>query len=471
MRLIVWGTGNLYQKHRGFLSQFHIIKLCDSDPGKQGTYIDGIEVIEPDQIKELDYDHIVVMVYHTESICDALLDLKIPQEKILLHSQMYLLKRPQLYVNHLGREIPFSEWILEKEKCILLISHNYSYTGIPVALKNMANVLRRMGYSVLMAAMEGGPFTIELEQQEIDYMTDLVIGYQTRSFHEMLERCEAIVIGTFSLYYLSEILGNVQTPVLWWVHETDERYYIGKETLSLKENITYWAGGDRVKRVFSEHYEDVLIRKLQYCIPDSHRERTVSSRSQKRDDYLTTAVIGTIDRRKAQDILMKAVIRMPLRYRCLLKVIMIGRLDEADASFAEEIRGLQKQICDLEWIQEMSQAHLDAFYEDIDVLVCPSRDDPMPIVVTQAMMHRKICVVSEEVGQAEFIRSQENGFVFPCGDVDELQRILMWLIDNRDKSTGIGMASRKIFDQEFSESVMEQRLRAILGAGNAVKDI
>lgn len=462
MRLIVWGTGRLYRKYRNFISQFHIIKLCDSNPDRQGKYIDGIEIIKPAQIELYEYDYIVVMIYHTESIYATLNDLGIQQEKILLYSQMYLLTKRQIYVNHLGREIPFNDWIQERKRNILLISHNYSYTGITVALKNMANVLKKMGYSVLMAAMEGGTFTKELEQQGIDYVTDLAISYQTQLFIDMLEQFEVIVMGTFSLYSLVETLKDVQTPILWWIHETDERYYAGRENLPQKDNITYWAGGNKVKKVFLEHYKGAHIEKLQYCIPDFHKKMDVGLRKRKNDDCLTIAVIGTVDRRKAQDILMEAVIMMPLQYQDKFEVIMIGRLDEADSSFSEKIRGQRKQICHLEWIQEMTQEDLDEFYEDIDVLVCPSRDDPMPIVVTQAMMHGKICVISERVGQAEFIRPWENGFVFSCGDVNKLRGILIWLVDNMDQCARIGVESRKIFDSEFSETVMEQRLRTIL---------
>ena len=186
---------------------------------------------------------------------------------------------------------------------------------------------------------------------------------------------------------------------------------------------------------------------------------------------MTVAVIGTVDERKAQDILLDAVIKMPSEYQNRIKLIMIGRLDEGDISFAEKIREQQKQVCNLEWIPEMTQKRLDLFFESIDVLACPSRDDPMPIVVTQAMMHRKICVISEDVGQAEFIRQQENGFVFSREDVEALKKILMWLVEHEDRRRKIGEASRQIYEAEFSEEIMELRLRAMLEATTALKDV
>lgn len=471
MKLIVWGTGKLYQKYREFLFQFNVIKFCDSNPKKQGKLIDGIEIIEPIQLEKYVYDYIVVMTYAAEQICVALNDLGISHEKVLLHSQMYLLIKSQIYVNHMGIEIPLNDWIMKNSNCVLLISHNFSYTGVPVALKNMANVLRRMGYSVLMAAMEGGTFTKELEIQSIDYITDLAICYQMQSFVDAMRQMRAVVVGSFSLYQFVNSLGDMRIPILWWIHETDGRYYTGKEKLPKHDNVTFWAGGNRVKRVFLEHYMHVKIEKLQYCIPDFDKEMPVSFLEQKRDGCMTVAIIGTVDRRKAQDILLEAAIKIPLQYKDRFRIIMIGRLNEDDLSFAEEIRSLQKQMCNLQWISEITQGELDIFYEYIDVLVCSSRDDPMPIVVTQAMMHEKICVISEDVGQAEFIKQQENGFVFHREDVHELMEILMWLIDNKDKHIEIGKSSRKIYDEEFSEEIMEQRLKTILETENAIKDM
>lgn len=461
MELIVWGTGRLYKKYKGFLSQFNVVKLCDNNTEKQGTYIDGIEVIAPSYLEEFRFSYVVVMAYSTEEICLQIKALGIPDEKIVLESQLCLLRQPQMCVHVLGAKISLDNWLIENRNNILLISHNYSYTGIPVALKNMANVLRKMGYTVLMAAMEGGTFVQELERQGIDYIDDLAICYRTQYFQKALDKFKVVVIGSFALYNLGMSLENIKPPILWWVHETLEKYYAGKEKLPQKGNLKFLAGGNRVKRIFNQYYENVKIEKFQYCIPDFSENMKQDFLKQNRNDCMTIAVIGTIDRRKAQDILLEAAIKMPIDKRNKLKIILVGRLDKNDIVFVRKIEEQKKQLNNLEWIEEIPQEELEAFYEKIDVLVCPSRDDPMPIVVTQAMMHEKICVISEEVGQAEFIKQQENGFVFPNENVDALMKILMWLLNNEDKYTMIGKASRRIYEDEFSEGAMEKQLRAI----------
>ena len=202
------------------------------------------------------------------------------------------------------------------------------------------------------------------------------------------------------------------------------------------------------------------IKNLQYCIPDSHD--AADKNLQNKKENLVVAIIGTIEYRKAQDILLDAIIKMPIKYKSKIKIIIVGKPFKQSISFAEKVKILRNQIENIEWIYEMSQKELDVFYKDIDVLVCPSRDDPMPIVVTQAMMHEKVCIVSEHVGQAEFIEESENGFVIPNEDSSKLMDILMWLLDNREQCALIGKASRKIYEKEFSEEIMERQLSKIL---------
>ncbi len=457
MKLIVWGIGKLFYKYREMLMRFEIVKFCDNNIEMQGKSVDGIEIIAPVELKKYSFTYVVIMTYSAEQVYCQIRRMEISKEKILMYSQLWRLADNFVSI-HVGKKaMRCKEWIIEKEKSVLLISHNFSYTGIPVALKNMAMILRRMGYSVVMAALETGTFVQELENEKIAYMDNLEIGYQSREMLDVLDRFKIIVIGTLSLYKMAMILEGSKNQVIWWIHETYEKYYIGKENLPLKNTARFLAGGERVKRIFEKHYEDVRIENLQYCLSDSNRSETAEQGKRQ----MMIAIIGTVDERKAQDILLEALINLPINYKELFKVIVIGKIDK-NANFSKKIEKLAGRISNLEWIPEMSQAELDMFYENIDVLVCPSRDDPMPIVVTQAMMHEKVCIVSDNVGQAEFITQYENGFVFPNEDVSALMEIIKWLLANGEEKERIGRAARKIYEKEFSEEVMEEKLKIIL---------
>lgn len=276
-------------------------------------------------------------------------------------------------------------------------------------------------------------------------------------FLDILQKFMAVVIGSFSLIKLVKTLVYSDIPVLWWVHETSDKYYIEENKVPLEKNVRFFAGGNRVKEIFGNHYKNMKIENLQYCIPDLHDYINCIE-----SDFMTIAVIGTIDKRKAQDILLEAILMISMDIRTKLKVVFVGRLDESDMIYVNKIKILQSQIDNFEWIPEMTQEKLNRFIQCIDVLVCPSRDDPMPIVVTQAMMHEKVCVISENVGQAEFIKQAVNGFVFPNEDPRTLMSILVWLLENKNRHSMIGKASREIYKNEFSENIMEQRLSLII---------
>lgn len=468
MRLIVWGTGNVYKRYKKYLCGFEIVKLCDSNPDKKGRSLDGIEIIAPEQIMEYESDYVLVMAYAENEICRQAKALGIAAKKIITYSQFWQLKREDFGLIHSGnKRMCFQEWLLCNSNCILVISHNFSYTGVPVALKNMTMVLREMGYSVLMAAMTNGSFVKELQLEKIDYIEDLELGYQSEYFKKILREFRGVVIGTFYLYKIGEVIKNANVPTIWWVHETHEKYYIGKGELPKSQHIKFFAVANRVISVFREHYSGCEIQKLHYCIPDTYKKK-----SRKVDDAkMVAAVIGSIDSRKAQDIFLEAVIHMPPDYRKRLQIILVGQMTENEDTYIEKIKEQKGKLAGLLWIPELTQEEITELYSKIDILVCPSRDDPMPIVVTEAMMHGKVCVVSENVGQAEFIKQSENGFVFSNENVMALRKILMWLLDNDCQGVEIGRASREIYEAEFSVKTMGKNLKKILEEMGIVKDM
>ncbi len=456
MDIIVWGTGRLFQRFKEYLFKVNIIKFCDSDKKKQGDNIDGIEIISPDEIVKYEYSYIAIMTYETSDIYQSLIEMQVPDSKILLHSQIFLLQNKQMSVQSHKGKILFDEWKKKNNNAILLLSHQFSYSGVPVALKNMALSIRDMGYPVLMAAGEGGSFIKELRILGLDYIENVDICYGTECFREMLSHFSVIIVGTFALYRVVETWEKINVPILWWIHETHEKFYEGKGVLPTNSNIRYLAGGNRVKRIFREHYFNTEIEKLQYYIPDTRREH-----NENHNLVITVAAIGAIDPRKGQDILLEAIQMLPKEYICKFKFVIVGKVTCEDLAFINIIENAKTVLSQIEWIEELQQDELDSCYEDIDVLICASRDDPMPVVVTQAMMHEKTCIVSDEVGQAEFIINRENGLIFKSEDRKSLKEELMWVVDHRECLSMIGKKSREIYDKEFSEEVMKEKLSAI----------
>lgn len=79
-----------------------------------------------------------------------------------------------------------------------------------------------------------------------------------------------------------------------------------------------------------------------------------------------------------------------------------------------------------------------------DILVLPSKKEAHSAVVKEAMCFGLPIIVSDKVGVAgELVKHNENGFVYPCGDTDQLARYIDEL-SNEAKRERMGQKSLEI---------------------------
>jgi glycosyltransferase involved in cell wall biosynthesis len=93
-----------------------------------------------------------------------------------------------------------------------------------------------------------------------------------------------------------------------------------------------------------------------------------------------------------------------------------------------------------------------------DVMICPSREDPMPTVCAEAMMHEVPCLVSDSTGTASYIRNEYDGLVFANEDTKDLSDKINWCINNQSKLKEMGSRALKIYEHFFSTDAFETNL-------------
>lgn len=455
MRIAVFGTGKIFYHYWKYIDKEQVVYLIDNNDKKAGTTIDGIEIILPSQLKPAEVDVILVLSKFYDEMKHQLLEMGIPDNMILNYLQIGNVIDMSVWIYSNGRKLMFSNWLEDNKKKAVLISHELSYSGAPIALMNMAKVMKKMGISVLYIGMHDGPLRKELEINHIDYVPGWIFVKDDIQ-KQYIGQFDLAVVCTFRLKRLLENYKSLKTPIIWWIHEA-ECVYQDAEILNCGKNMSVFCGGERARKAFLAHCKEKDVQVLQYCLPEENlladgSEMPVSER-------VTFALIGTISERKAQDILLKTILKLPLEYQEKIELLIIGTALETEREYWEELKPLIKQVKHVRVEGEVSQEELAAKYKDIDVLVCPSRDDPMPIVVTQAMMYGRVCVLSKNVGQEEFVKSGENGFIFE--DERELLEQIKWIVQHKDKLNDIGKRARMIYEQNFSERIMEERLKGL----------
>ena len=63
MRILIFGTGKVYERYKGKLrDDIIIVGFLDNDKGKQGKYFEGKKIYSPQEAVGLEYDFIFLMI-------------------------------------------------------------------------------------------------------------------------------------------------------------------------------------------------------------------------------------------------------------------------------------------------------------------------------------------------------------------------------------------------------------------------
>lgn len=125
-----------------------------------------------------------------------------------------------------------------------------------------------------------------------------------------------------------------------------------------------------------------------------------------------------------------------------------------------ELRAAELGIADrTRFLGFVNQTQLPATYRAADLFVLPSLFEPFGLVVNEAMLCGLPVVVTDRVGaRFDLVRPNENGFVFPAGDVDALAQILGQILPDEEKRSLMGAAAKSRMEswspREYTDGVV-----------------
>ena len=356
---------------------------------------------------------------------------------------------------------------------ILLISHEFSRTGAPVVIADAARELKRQGFFVTVASPKDGPLRKTLLEQGILVLVDeeLLQGLWTPIDPAVQSRWVLDkLIGSFDLSILcTAVLHNVVSrynhtniPMVWWMHEGHESLrplsrFMPRE---LSENVKVYCGGRYVQErlaTYGLYYPSALFN---YGVTDLATPGRQAAEQQTVGRRIVFAVVGALCRRKGQDILIEAIKRLPFRYLERAEFLFVGGPHEPET--VDLVQDFCKYWPNARLITEISHDALFALYSQIDCIVAPSRDDPLPVVLAEGMMLSKICLCSDNVGTAYYIEDGESGFVFENENTVQLAEKLATIIDRFDALAPMRANSRKIYETVFSNDIFINALLEIV---------
>ncbi len=117
---------------------------------------------------------------------------------------------------------------------------------------------------------------------------------------------------------------------------------------------------------------------------------------------------------------------------------------------------------------EESSAQMPAFYQQLDLLLLTSREDPYPLVVLEAAAAAVPTVCFEKAGGAvEFVEASHGGKALPYLDIQAMAAEVIYLFQNRNTCERAGQNAKNYLEETHNnEDFVYQHLSGVINKMN-----
>jgi glycosyltransferase involved in cell wall biosynthesis len=104
-------------------------------------------------------------------------------------------------------------------------------------------------------------------------------------------------------------------------------------------------------------------------------------------------------------------------------------------------------------------ADMPAVYQEHDLFVLPSVDEPFAISPLEAMSFGLPVIVTDTNGAQSCVKKGETGFVIPSNDLSALTKKISFFIEDLTKIKSFGDAAHRTIEQEYSKKVFYEHFK------------
>ena len=344
----------------------------------------------------------------------------------------------------------------QNRKKILLVSHVLNHTGAPILLIHVAKMFKNMGYEVFVMSPKKGDLIDEFIKEDVPVIIDencIVPNFDI----ELPCKFDFCICNTILLWASYSIFSR-KIPTLWWIHDNVlpvQVHDLMRDALRKAKNV--YVPSNLTKSYISPYNKNVKI--LPYPIDD---EVKIVKKDFKNDRLLKISVYATLQERKGQDIFVKAVKLLPKKIRSQCIFELVG--EEAQPGFKKNVLDpIASGINEIKYVKLIKNRKLyHSSLDNVDILCCPSREDPYPLVVIDALMHGCPVILSDHVGEKDIIEEMENGVVFESKNAEHLAKCLRKIIEHKDNLPSMSKRARETFLENFDYLECSKKFAAIM---------
>lgn len=335
---------------------------------------------------------------------------------------------------------------------------------------------------------------------------DMKLASYPEDVRVVLRRYEYAIANTIMTTEVINACRDLNVPCLWIIHEAwpkDQFNYYAKEVFMmthLDEQAIRDAFSNASKIVFPANvqrrcydglFQDENARVIYNGIPlaSINAFRAVQSRQKVREELgydkndVVLVHMGTVCKRKAQLVTCQAF--ADLYSTCELengkqfKLLMVGAryIRDHEIKYIEEC----KQTLECVGADEAAtildvKKNVLPYYLAADIILCPSLNEVLPLVICEAMAFERPVVATRIDGIPEALTHEVEGLLIEAGNpaalFDSIERLAM----DADLCKRMGAAGRKRVLSQFSFTTMSKTYRETIGidlelVGNGVEEV
>ena len=326
----------------------------------------------------------------------------------------------------------------KKEVCensYVFISHNAdSAGGAPVVLFELMRSLGSEHKMIFLAEKPGKIIDMCHNENIPAFSTYLIQKKYIRALAK--KNVSGIVVNTLASYPTVKYINNsdISCSVYWWIHEENNLilYYKKFAPASLKDNVNILCVSEQVRKDMISAFPEFEHRMRIFYYGCKDLYRTDMIRTKQKDNFVIT-VIGRICRRKNQLQIIEAYKMLPKNLRENITVKFVAASSEAD--YMKKIEDEIGKDGNIEFVGAVAREDMPSVYLGSDLIVCCSVDDPLPVVVTEAMMLKVPVITSSKTGQYYLIEDGVNGFIYDAASAEALKDAIVKAYNFGDNDT------------------------------------
>jgi glycosyltransferase involved in cell wall biosynthesis len=331
---------------------------------------------------------------------------------------------------------------------VLFFSHETTLSGAPLQLLHLITRLNEQDWNAVFAAPELGPVAELLRQRgtRVELDGSFLVDPDRAKLRALAREFDVVVANTITCWPAVEAAHRENVPVLWYIHETLVAAQFIKQVWQISDALNtarlIVVPTSQTARVLNGATQ-TRIETVPYGIPDQS-----NFGSQPDGDLISFVALGSFEPRKGQDLLVDAIERLSRTTQARASFKLAGRV--LDRPFFAAIRERAAKLKTVELIESLNHDEALKLLANSDTLICPSRDETMPITIIEAASFGKAIISTNIGGIGEWIQDGLNGLLVATENSAGLADAITRTVRDRPLRHRLGAAARRTYERHFT---------------------